>query len=169
MPKSNVAERPDSPRIQEIFKLGACILIICGCGFLSGISSVSDLQTWYIHLEKPFFNPPNFIFGPVWTMLYAAMGVTFYRLLKQNPSSGRSKALVIFCVQFILNLLWSCIFFNLHAVGLAFLEILAMLLSIVIMILWVYRVDKLASLIQIPYALWVTFASILNGAIVYLN
>ncbi len=146
-----------------------CSLIILTLGFLSGLSTSSEIQIWFTTIIKPSFNPPNFIFGPVWTLLYILMGISFSIIISQKPSVNRTKAITIFAVQFIFNLMWSVIFFKIHQIGWAFVEIICMWISILIMIVLFYRSQKIAGLLQIPYLLWVSFASVLNGSIYYLN
>ena len=126
-------------------------------------------MVWYAALHKPFFNPPNYIFGPVWTALYVLMAVSFYIILRQPPSAERRRGIAIFLVQLTLNFFWSIIFFNLHRTGTALAEVAMMWLSILAMIILFYRISKTAALLQLPYIAWVSFASLLNAAIFYLN
>jgi benzodiazapine receptor len=144
-------------------------LLVLVLGFLSGISTANEIKNWYVDIIKPSFNPPNFIFGPVWTLLYILMGVSFSIVISQKPSVIRTKSIAFFCIQFILNLGWSFIFFKMHEVGWALAEIIALWISILVMIFWFYRINKTAALLQIPYLLWVSFATILNASIFYLN
>ena len=92
--------------------------------------TVNAIATWYMTLHKPSFNPPNFIFGPVWTLLYVLMGISFYLILKEPASDTRKKSIIIFITQLVFNFFWSIIFFNLHLIGAALIEIIAMWLSI---------------------------------------
>lgn len=146
-----------------------CSLIILIIGFFSGFSTSNEIQTWYVTIIKPDFNPPNFIFGPVWTLLYILMGISLTLIASQKPSVDRTKAITIFIIQFILNLCWSIIFFKMHEIGWALVEIVFMWVSILIMIVWFYRLQRTAALLQIPYLVWVSFASVLNGSIYFLN
>lgn len=146
-----------------------CLLIPLIVGFLSGIATAESITTWYAGLNKPFFNPPNFLFGPVWTLLYILMGVSLFLVLRVGPHPLRSKAIVIFSVQLVLNALWSFIFFAFHAPGWALLEIGVLWTCILYMIFMFGRISRVAGLLQIPYLLWVTFATLLNAAIFYLN
>ncbi len=144
----------------------SCVLLL---GFLSGFSTINEIQNWYTTIIKPSFNPPDFLFGPVWTLLYILMGISLSIIINDKPSFQRTKAIGIFFFQFTLNLCWSFIFFKAHLLGWAFVEILVMWLSILIMIIWFYRLNRTTGLLQIPYLLWVSFASVLNGSIYYLN
>ncbi len=151
------------------FKAAICIISIVFLGFISGFSTINEIKNWYSTIVKPSFNPPDFIFGPVWTLLYILMGVSFAIIINQKPTVARTKAITIFIVQFVLNLCWSYIFFRTHLIGWAFIEILFIWLSILIMIISFYRIHRTAGLLQIPYFLWVSFASVLNGSIYFLN
>lgn len=138
-------------------------------GSISGIATAAGIKSWYLTLNKPFFNPPNYLFGPVWTLLYLLMGISIYLILQTPKTDMRKKAIIIFCVQLGLNFIWSFLFFKFQRVGIAFIEILLIWASILTMILTFYKLNKTAALLQIPYLLWVSFASILNGAIWWLN
>lgn len=146
-----------------------CLLIPLIVGFLSGMATAESITTWYAGLNKPSFNPPNYLFGPVWTLLYTLMGVSLFLILRVGPHPLRSKAIVIFSVQLVLNALWSFLFFAFHAPGWALLEIGLLWVCILYMIFMFGRISRVAGLLQIPYLLWVTFATLLNAAIYYLN
>ena len=138
-------------------------------GGISGLATFNGLKNWYNMIEKPSFNPPNYIFGPVWSALYFLMGISFYLIVKRPKSELRKKAIIIFLLQLFLNFCWSFIFFQFHQIGLAFLEIILIWISILFMIIRFYKINKYAALLQIPYLLWVSFACFLNGTIWYLN
>ena len=148
--------------------LAVCIAIPLLTGGISGWLTAHEIKGWYAALQKPFFNPPNYVFGPVWTALYLAMGVSLYRVVR-HTSSYRQKAVTIFGIQLVLNFLWSIIFFKLHMVGLAAADIVLMWLAILAMIITFARMDKPAAWLQVPYLLWVSFATALNFAILHLN
>jgi len=124
---------------------------------------------WFVALAKPSWQPPNYLFGPVWSLLYLLMGVSLFFILRTPNSSARNKAIAVFSSQLALNFLWSIIFFKFHNPGLALTEIVLMWAMILWMIISFYRIDKTAALIQLPYIAWVSFATILNAAIFYLN
>ncbi|MDE3125950.1 MAG: tryptophan-rich sensory protein [Bacteroidota bacterium] len=151
------------------FKLILSVLIIMALGALSGIVTASQITTWYAQLQKPFFNPPNVIFAPVWTLLYALMGISFYLLWNSKSSLTKNMALLFFILQFIFNLAWSFIFFYLHKTGWALAEILGMWGLIVLTIKYSFPIQKWAAWLLVPYLLWVSFATILNAAIYILN
>lgn len=146
-----------------------CSVPIILLGFLSGMSTTSEIANWYSYLQKPSFNPPNFIFGPVWSALYILMGISLSIVIGKTSSRIRTISITLFVTQFVLNLSWSYIFFNLHLTGWAFIEIIFMWAMILLMIVSFYKVHKTAALLQIPYLIWVSFASILNYSIYVLN
>jgi tryptophan-rich sensory protein len=155
--------------MKNILKLTLCITIPLFIGAISGIATASGIDTWYVDLTKPTFNPPNYLFGPVWTTLYILMGISFFGILKSPKTELRKKAIMIFCIQLFLNFCWSFLFFNFQLLGLAFIEIIFIWVSIVMMIILYFEINKTAAILQIPYLLWVSFASILNGSIWFLN
>ncbi|MBN8841522.1 MAG: tryptophan-rich sensory protein [Sphingomonadales bacterium] len=129
-----------------------------------------NLASWYAGLAKPSFNPPNWIFGPVWTSLYILMAYAVWRILKAPGSTGeRRTALTLFFLQLALNALWSWLFFALHSPLAGLLDIVPQFLLILATIGWFRRLDPLAGLCLIPLAAWVAFASVLNVAIWRLN
>lgn len=153
----------------SIFLLIGCISITILLGVLPSYFTRFEIMNWHAALIKPSFNPPNYLFGPVWTLLYTLMGITLYRIIKSSDKPWRRNALILFTIQFTLNFLWTFIFFKLHQLELAFAEIVMMWLAIFAMIYHLYKKDKLSALINIPYLAWVTFASALNLAFVLLN
>ena len=123
--------------------------------------------TWYASLDKPSWNPPNWLFGPVWTFLYLAMAVAAWRAWR-SPALPRG-AMLLFTVQLVLNALWSWIFFGMQLPGLAFVEICVLLLGIAATA-WLFgKADRLAGILFLPYLAWVGFAAALNFALWRLN
>ena len=155
--------------MRKISQLVLCVAITLSIGAISGVATASGVNGWYRTLNKPVFNPPNYLFGPVWTALYLLMGISFYLILQSEPSGLKKRAVVIFCIQLFLNFLWSFLFFKFQLVGLAFVEIMAIWISILILLITFYKINKTAAYLQIPYFLWVSFASVLNAAIWVLN
>lgn len=155
--------------MKKTLKLLLCILAMLLIGGLAGAATSTSISGWYTTINKPSFNPPNYLFGPVWTTLYILMGISLYLILQSDGNELRKKAITIFSIQLFLNFWWSFIFFNLQMLGLAFVEIILMWIGILTMILFFYKINKTAALLQIPYLMWVSFASILNGSIWYLN
>lgn len=146
------------------------IAITLGVGALGGWATAQSVRTWYPTLNKPAFNPPNWIFAPVWTSLYLLIGIAAYLVwLKRDQIVHFPRTVAIYLIQLILNLAWSFIFFYLHEIGFALAEIILLLIVIVINAVTFYRIDKRAGLIFIPYILWVSFASFLTYNILILN
>jgi translocator protein len=140
-------------------------IFVCSlAGVIGSVFTVSSVTTWYQTLIKPFFNPPAFVFGPVWTVLYLLMGVSLYQIW------GKKKAnLKWFWAQLTLNTAWSIVFFGLKNPPLALVVIVLLLISIILTIKSFLKVNKNAALLLLPYLAWVSFASILNLSIVILN
>jgi tryptophan-rich sensory protein len=154
-------------------EISAAVLTIAVCllvGFLGSLLTMPSIPTWYVALNKPVFNPPNWIFGPVWTTLYILMGISAYLILRQGLSNRRViLALSLFSLQLLLNLEWSLIFFARHNIGLAFGEIILLWLMILFTAFYFYRLSKAAGWLFLPYILWVSFAAVLNFSIWMLN
>jgi tryptophan-rich sensory protein len=148
-----------------LFCVGGIVLI----GSISGLANVGNITGWFATINKPSFNPPNYLFGPVWTMLYILMGISLYLILQSPKTDARNTALIIFAFQMALNFSWSFLFFYFKWPGIAFIEIIIMWIAIIMMIMTFYQIKPLAAYLQVPYFLWVSFASVLNGAIWYLN
>lgn len=155
--------------MKNFLKLATSIIVCQLAGIIGSIFTISSIPTWYASLNKPFFNPPNWIFGPVWTILYLLMGVSLYLIWQQKKSKKRTNALIVFASQLGLNTLWSIIFFGMQSPFLAFLVIVGLLIFIILTIIKFFPLSKTAAYLLIPYILWVSFASILNFSIVVLN
>lgn len=149
-------------------------LVVTTClvvGYLSGMQTQESITTWYPTLIKPIFNPPNWIFAPVWTVLYILMGVAgglVWNQIEAQPSLVK-KGFSFFIIQLGLNALWSYLFFGLHNPFLALIEIVLLLLMIFETYVIFKKVDALAAKLLIPYLMWVTFAMVLNASIWWLN
>jgi len=155
--------------MNRYLRLILCITTPLLIGGISGIATASGIGTWYVSLNKPVFNPPNYLFGPVWSVLYVLMGVSLYLIIQAPKSEIRKKALIIFTVQLTLNFLWSFLFFKFELLGIALIEIIIIWISIIAMIFQFNKLSKTAAYLQIPYLLWVSFACILNAALWWLN
>ena len=156
--------------MKKIIALTVCISIPLILGGIAGVITAKEISTWYVYLVKPSFNPPNYLFGPVWTTLYILMGVSFYLIVsKKGASVSKRKAYLFYTIQLGLNFLWSFLFFYFHQIDLALIEIALMWLSIVAMIYMFYLVSKPAAWLNLPYLAWVSFATLLNASICYLN
>lgn len=146
-------------------------LVVCQlAGIIGSLFTMSKIPSWYMNINKPELAPPNWVFGPVWTTLFILMGIALYLVWKQGINKKDVKnALYIFGVQLILNVLWSIIFFGLENPGAAFIEIISLWISILLSIIYFYKISKPASYLLIPYIAWVSFASYLNFMIWGLN
>ncbi len=154
----------------NIIKLVISLALPLVVGFIgSGFTNNSIDDGWYASLIQPPFNPPSSVFGPVWTVLYLVMGISLYMVWREVPDRKRENALGVFALQLLLNFLWSLFFFYFKDIEIALLDIIALWVSIVIMIWMFYRVKPLAGWLNVPYLLWVTFATALNIAYYVLN
>ena len=157
-------------KISNSFKLITSLLVCQLAGLAGSIFTMSKIPNWYMTLNKPELAPPNWIFGPVWTTLFVLMGIALYIVWKQGTDKKDVKiSLYIFGTQLILNVLWSIIFFGLENPGSAFIEIISLWISILLSIIYFYRINKTAGYLLIPYIAWVSFASYLNFMIWVLN
>jgi tryptophan-rich sensory protein len=152
--------------IKIIISVSICLLV----GFLSSIATQSSVNTWYETLEKPFFTPPNYLFGPVWTFLYILMGISAGIVWSRGLHHIWVKtALYHFVFQLLINALWSLVFFSLQEVFWALFTIIILLTLIILTIKWFKVVNKTAAYLLIPYLLWVLYATALNFEIWRLN
>jgi tryptophan-rich sensory protein len=178
-------------KYNDLFKFFTSIIICELAGTIGAVFTTPAIDSWYKALYKPSFNPPNWIFGPVWTILFVLMGVSLYLVwskkwkvhnktkikkawnpLSQKLLSGswqKANIILIFATQLILNVLWSVVFFGQHSPSMAFFVLLMLWVAILFTIVNFYRVSKTAALLLLPYILWVSFAGILNYFIWILN
>ncbi len=139
-------------------------------GSLSGLLTIDAINGWYASLAKPSFNPPNWVFGPAWTLLYFLMGLAAGLVWRaESDAALKRKALLSYAVQLGLNMIWTLIFFGLKAPAIALVEFVLLWIAIVWCVRSFRPVHALAAYLLVPYLLWVTFASVLNAAIVVLN
>lgn len=157
--------------MSKINKILVMIVTCVALGYFSGLVTREGVETWYPTLQKPAFNPPNAIFGPVWTVLYVMMGIAAGLVWDKIEVQKEivKKGLMFFAIQLALNLLWSYLFFGLHNPLLALIEIVLLWLMIYETFTKFIKVDKIAGYLLIPYLLWVTFAAVLNGSIWWMN
>jgi tryptophan-rich sensory protein len=142
-----------------------CLAVSGGGGAITATS----VDTWYQALEKPPFNPPDWLFAPVWTALYILMGIAAWRIWRLRSFEGTRMAFAVFGAQLCLNLAWSFLFFGLQRIDLALLEIIILLIAIITNTIVFWRIERLAGLLFVPYAVWVTYATILNASLWLLN
>ncbi len=154
---------------RDLAALAGFVLLCLAVAGLGGLATSSSVDTWYPTLVKPRFNPPDWIFGPVWTVLYLLMAIAAWRVWRLPPSRPRSVALAAFGLQLALNLGWSVLFFGLQSPGAALVEIVLLLGAIAWTTRLFLRQDRVAGFLFVPYLLWVAFASVLNASIWLLN
>ena len=161
---------------QRIFRFIISIAKTEGAGVIGAFFTTPAITTWYVTLTKPAPNPPNWIFGPVWTILYFLMGVAVFMVWslyadapEGDVKKGRRNALIIFDIQLALNVVWSIFFFGLHSPFLALIGIIVLWCAVVWTIILFYPISRVAAYLLVPYILWVSFAVYLNYAIFALN
>ncbi len=154
-------------------KLLRLIICVTGCelvGLLATPFTISAIPNWYANLEKPFFSPPNWIFGPVWTLLYVLMGISLFLIWDSDKKIQQKKgAIILFFMQLFFNFFWSILFFGLQSPFLAMIDILFLLVVLVYTMIGFKRISLKAYYMLFPYLFWVCFASILNLSIILLN
>ncbi len=147
-------------------------LFLLACFAVAGTAAWltrSSVNSWYPTIQKPSWNPPNWLFGPVWTVLYIMMAIAGWKVWQLQPGSLREFLLAIFWVQLFLNFLWSPLFFRFHAIGIAAVEIVFLWLAIGAFVICAWRGSPAAAFLFVPYWLWVSFAAFLNFTIWQLN
>lgn len=156
--------------MNQVIKFIIAVSLPLALGSFAGIFTSSAVKGWYSLVEKPSFNPPNWIFAPVWTVLYIMMGVAFYLVwIKVELYKIRTKAIIFYFIQLVLNFCWSIIFFYAARPGWAFAEIILLWIMIAATIYKFSNISKPAAWLLVPYILWVSFAAVLNFAIWRLN
>lgn len=154
---------------RQALVLLAIVAVCLAIGAVGGAVTSTSVTTWYQELHKPAFNPPNWIFAPVWTALYIAMAVSAWNVWRRHGLQGAQLAISLFASQLVLNLAWSILFFGMREIGLALIEIMLLFAAIVGTALAFRRLDGVAALLFVPYVAWVGFAALLNFAIWRLN
>ena len=146
-------------KLSAIWKIIIAIVFCESVGIISGLLASANSNLWFETLNKPSWNPPAYLFGPVWTTLYLLMGISLSIIWNNNSTEQKKrKAYFLFAFQLFLNFWWSFLFFSFHLTGVALIEILLLWIAIIIMISLFFKVNRTAALLQIPYLLWVTFA-----------
>lgn len=158
---------------RDVIGLLAFLVLCFMVSAIGGAVTASSVGTWYAGLEKPSFNPPNWVFAPVWTALYAMMAVAGWRVWRgpdfARRSASKRAALTAFGIQLALNLAWSCLFFGAREPGLAFVEVIVFLAAIVWTAVLFHHHDRIAAMLFVPYTAWVSFAAVLNAEVWRLN
>ncbi|MBU0750117.1 tryptophan-rich sensory protein [Patescibacteria group bacterium] len=146
-----------------------CIGLSLGAGALGSIGMVGQVTGWYTTLTLPSWNPPSWVFGPVWTLLYILMGTAAALVWTRSKKLGRITALWFFFAHLVVNALWSVVFFGLHEIGAALLVIAILWALVFTLVFWFKKYNHLSAWLLVPYLLWVTYASTLNLGILLLN
>ncbi len=144
------------------------LAVSLAAGAIGSYFTAPALRGWYSALDKPFFNPPNWVFAPVWTFLYLTIGVALY-LVWVAPAKDKQGAIGLFGLQLVLNALWPVLFFGLRSPGLGAIGIMGLWIAVFFTIRRFYRINILAGWVLVPYMLWISFAAVLNLSIFLLN
>jgi tryptophan-rich sensory protein len=153
-----------------VLKLAASIIAPLAVAAVSGAATARSVRDWYPTLEKPFFTPPSWLFGPVWTALYVMMGIALYLVWREGWDRPDVRiAMLTFAAQLVLNGLWSIVFFGMRAPGAALAEIIVLLAVIVATAVLFWRISTIAGGLLVPYIAWVSFATALNASVWWLN
>ena len=163
------AAAPPSSRLRDLSGLAAFVLLCLGISALGGWATASSVGTWYATLAKPAFNPPNWVFAPVWTVLYAMIAVAGWRVWRLRGLGGAPGAMSVYALQLALNLAWSFVFFGAQAIGAGLVVIVLLLAAILVNARLFWNVERAAGWLLVPYAAWVAFATVLNAALWRLN
>ena len=155
--------RGDLPALAGLLAVSAAVAGV------SGAATIKNVGVWYAGLAKPSFNPPNWLFGPVWTLLYIAMAVAAWRIWRLRSQGPVGLALGLYALQMTLNFAWSLLFFGMHRIGAAMADIAALLVVLAATTVIFWRRDAIAGALMAPYLAWVAFAATLNDAIWRLN
>ena len=162
-------KRPDIGTGRDLLALALFVGICLAVGGVGGAVTSTSVTDWYPTLNKPSFNPPNWVFGPVWTTLYVMMGVAAWRIWRAADRDTVRGPLAVFALQLAVNLGWSAAFFGLRNLGLAVAVIIVLDLLVLATALMFRRVDRLAEWLLVPYLAWISFATVLNVAVWRLN
>lgn len=155
-------------QLPAIAKLAVCLFASLLAGIIGSVFTFSEITSWYATLAKPFFTPPNWVFGPAWTTLYILIGISFFLLLRQT-NAKRATATKLFLLQLVLNALWSIVFFGGHSIAGGVLVIIALWFAVLANIAVFWKISKPAALLLVPYIAWISFASALNTGVMLLN
>jgi translocator protein len=156
--------------LRSIGRLVLCLLLCVGIGYIASVVTLPEINGWYSSLAKPSWTPPRSVFPIVWSILYALMALSLWRLWDRTvPSPARREALFFFFIQLALNAVWSPVFFGWHGLQTALVIIVALVVAIIGTIFTSARVDRAAALLLLPYFVWVAYATTLTAGIVAMN
>ena len=153
----------------DIIGLFLFILLCLLVSAFGGAITSNSVDTWYQEIKKPSFNPPDWVFAPIWIALYILMGIAAWRVWRKSRRKLITPSLVVFYAQLVLNLIWSYLFFGMQRIDLALFEIVILLIVIIANTVLFWRLDRQAGICFLPYVAWVTYAMILNASIWILN
>jgi benzodiazapine receptor len=160
----------DQSRMPPLRALLLAVLPVLTAAVLGNLATTPNIPTWYAGLDKPDFNPPNWVFGPAWGVLYVLMAYAFFRILRLDPKTpGRKAAIGLFLFQMVLNAAWSWAFFAGHSPLAGLVVISALWVAIAATLFSFLHLDRIAGLCFVPYIAWVSFAALLNFEIYRLN
>jgi benzodiazapine receptor len=163
-------DRQPGSQGKAILTLIGAIMLCNFAGAIGSLVTVTGAQSWYDMLEKPSFNPPSWLFLPVWTTLYILMGISLFLVLMERKKDHDVRIpVLLFGIQLVLNVLWSFLFFGLESPGAGLAGIIVLWIFIVATMITFLKVNRVAVILLIPYVVWVSFAAILNCAIYLLN
>lgn len=158
-----------TPSRRDTVGFVAFLALCLAVSAVGGAVTATSVGSWYPTLAKPSFNPPNWIFAPVWTALFFMMAIAGWRVWRRDGLRKARWALTLFALQLALNLTWSIVFFGLRSIGAALVEVVVLLLAILATSAVFWQRDRVAGMLFIPYAVWVAFATVLNAALWRLN
>ncbi len=159
------------PATRPVLLLLFALAVVASAGLIGNLATIPNIPVWYAGLNKPGFTPPNWVFGPVWSLLYAMMVLAFWRVLLRRAkwTAPAWRVIGVFLVQMALNAFWSVAFFGMHNPVLGLIVVIALELMILATIITFRPIDRVAAWLLAPYAVWVGYATALNAAIVGLN
>jgi benzodiazapine receptor len=160
---------PIRSRFADLAVLALFVALCLGVGALGAWVAATSVDNWYDGLVKPSFNPPNEVFGPVWTVLYVLMGIAAWRVWRSADGDTTRGPLTLFALQLAINLGWTVVFFGLQKIASAVATIVVLDVAVLVTMLAFRAVDRLAALLMLPYVAWVAFATVLNVAVWRLN
>jgi tryptophan-rich sensory protein len=156
--------------LKSILKLVLCIAICEGAGLIGAIFTTPAINNWYASLKKPSFQPPSWLFGPAWTLLFLLMGIALVLVWRKALPFGEVRvAVYVFAIQLVLNILWSVLFFGAKVPLAGLIDIAVLWVAILLTIIHFWSISPPAGILLLPYILWVSFATVLNAAVVMLN
>jgi len=155
--------------MKKVIQLVVAIFVCQSAGFIGSLFTAPNIPSWYQGLTKPFFSPPNWLFAPVWFLLYTLMGIAAFLIWQRHDERRARRLLLVFFIHLIVNTLWSVLFFGLQNPLLGLIDIVVMLALIFYLIFGFYRLNKIAAWLLFPYLIWVSFATLLNYFIYVYN